>query len=228
MIPRIDEPGSAALPSTTHDVAARVERKDAAENRQRVLDAAQQLFSEQGVEAVSMHQIAMAAGVGQGTLYRRYAHKGELCTDLMFEYAKRFQEDVAEYLAESSGSTPPLEQLTWILSRAMNLVDAKFSLMAAIGDACWGGRRLERFKTPWYQWYHSTVAGLLEEAIARGEMRPVDTTFSADAIIAALGPDVYQFQREVRGLTPDQILAGVCRIFAEHATGPAPATAATT
>jgi AcrR family transcriptional regulator len=223
-----DGPGSATLVPEPHDVAARAERRDAAENRQRVLQTAQRLFSEHGVEAVSMHQIAMAAGVGQATLYRRYAHKGELCTDLMFEYANRFREEVAEYLAESRDGTPPLDQLTWVLSRAVQLVETKFSLLAAIGDACWGGRRIEKFQSPFYAWYHSTVAGLLTEAIARGDMRPVDTTFAADAIIAALSPDVYQFQREVRGLTRAQILDGVCRIFAEHAANPSTSAEART
>jgi hypothetical protein len=146
----------------------------------------------------------------------------------MVEFAGRLRQEVEEYLAESSESTPPLDQLTSVLSRAVQLVETKFSLLAAIGDACWGGRRIEKFQSPWYTWYHSTVAALLSEAIARGDMRPVDTTFAADAIIAALGPDVYQFQCEVRGLTPAQILDGVCRIFAEHsATHPPSAQDAT-
>src|SRR5579863_10730546 len=88
----------------------RHERRDAAEHRQRILEVAQRLFAEHGVDAVSMHQIAMEAGIGQGTLYRRYRHKGELCVDLMRERHEQFAQDVATLFARTE-SAPVLERL---------------------------------------------------------------------------------------------------------------------
>ena len=55
----------------------RSERRDAAENRQRILNAALKLFEQNGVEQVSMNQIAIEAQIGPGTLYRRYRDKSE-------------------------------------------------------------------------------------------------------------------------------------------------------
>jgi AcrR family transcriptional regulator len=52
-------------------------RADAAENRDRVLEAARQLFSERGLE-ISMREIARRAGVGPATLYRRFPTKQSL------------------------------------------------------------------------------------------------------------------------------------------------------
>ena len=46
-------------------------RRDAAANRERILDTARRLFSEQGLDA-SMDDVARGAGVGAGTLYRRF------------------------------------------------------------------------------------------------------------------------------------------------------------
>jgi AcrR family transcriptional regulator len=197
----------------------RRERRDAAENRKRVLAVAERLFEESGVEAVSMHQIAQAAGVGQGTLYRRYPHKGELCRDLLSETTQRFRQEIEDYLARNEGGTPALERLISVLARFVQLMETKTSLLAAIGDACWGQRRAEKFQSPGYQWIHGTVAALLTEAVAKGELRALDARFTADALLAALSPDVYQFQREERGLTPQEILQGVCRIFAEGSPG---------
>src|SRR2546421_10428486 len=77
----------------------RHERSDAAEHRQRILEVARRLFAEHGVGATSMHQIAMAAGVGQGTLYRHYADNGEICMVLLREGHERFAQEVAELLA---------------------------------------------------------------------------------------------------------------------------------
>ncbi|WP_407310040.1 TetR family transcriptional regulator [Desulfosporosinus sp. SB140] len=44
----------------------RQERRDAAENRQRILDAAIKLFEQHGVKQVSMNQIALEAHIGSG------------------------------------------------------------------------------------------------------------------------------------------------------------------
>src|SRR3954463_1906613 len=58
-------------------------RKDAERNRQRILTAAGELFTERGL-GVTLDDIARHAGVGVGTVYRRYADK-ELLIDALFE-----------------------------------------------------------------------------------------------------------------------------------------------
>jgi AcrR family transcriptional regulator len=198
-------------PSGSHE--KRAERRDAAENRMRVLIVARQLFDEHGVESVSMHQIAQAAGVGQGTLYRRYPHKGELCRDMMSETFESFRAETEQYLAENAG-IPALERLNCLLGRYLDVMDTKTSLLAAIDDSCGGQRRVEKFQTTGYQWAHGTLSTLLAEAVSNGELRPIDPSFTADTILAASSVDVYQFQRDVRGLSRDEILQNLRRIFA--------------
>jgi AcrR family transcriptional regulator len=57
-------------------------RRDAVRNRERVLAAADAVFAEQGLEA-TLADIAEHAGVGVGTIYRRFADKGALVAALM-------------------------------------------------------------------------------------------------------------------------------------------------
>ena len=52
-------------------------RKDAERNRQRVLEAARELFAVKGMEA-TLNDVAQHANVGVGTVYRRFATKEEL------------------------------------------------------------------------------------------------------------------------------------------------------
>lgn len=59
-------------------------RADAQRNRERILAAARELIAEQG-GAVEMTDIADAAGVGVGTLYRRFPDKHELVVELLRE-----------------------------------------------------------------------------------------------------------------------------------------------
>jgi AcrR family transcriptional regulator len=70
------------------------ERADAARNRAAVLDAAQRLFREHGVDAVSMDAIAAAAGVGKGTLFRRFGDKAGLGVALLDERERALQQAI--------------------------------------------------------------------------------------------------------------------------------------
>ena len=74
---------------------ARPLRRDAARNRQLLLEAARSVFAERGLEA-TLDDVARAAGVGVGTAYRHFANKFELatavleeCIDVMVESAEK-------------------------------------------------------------------------------------------------------------------------------------------
>ncbi|EWT00510.1 TetR family transcriptional regulator [Intrasporangium oryzae NRRL B-24470] len=77
------------------------ERADAARNRRRALAAAEALFAERGVHSVTMDDVAAAAGVGKGTLYRRFTDKGGLASALLSERAIALQGEIL-------GGPPPL------------------------------------------------------------------------------------------------------------------------
>src|SRR5947207_15864997 len=109
----------------------RHERRDAAEHRQRILEVARRLFAEHGVGATSMHQIAMAAGVGQGTLYRRYAHKGELCMDLLRRRHEQFVEEIATLLA-TRATSPALERLDTVLAKCVALLEEQGIMLGPV------------------------------------------------------------------------------------------------
>ena len=63
---------------------ARPLRRDAERNRQRILAAAAEVFNERGLD-VSLDEIARHAGVGVGTVYRRFSTKEELVEALFME-----------------------------------------------------------------------------------------------------------------------------------------------
>jgi AcrR family transcriptional regulator len=190
----------------------RAERRDAVESRRRILQEARRLFEEMGVGAVSMHAIAHAAGVGQGTLYRRYANKGELCFDLIKESAGDLQAGVEAYLQQSA-DLPALTRLDGVLERLVAYTEEKLPMMGAIRDAYCGDNRVMQFANPFYRWIHGCIAGLYTEAEAMGDIAPLDPAFTADALLGVLSPQVYEFQRRERGFTPEQILSGVRRLY---------------
>jgi AcrR family transcriptional regulator len=68
---------------STSPSADRPLRRDAERNRQRILEAAREAFAEDGL-AVTLDEIARRAGVGVGTIYRRFPDKEQLI-DALFE-----------------------------------------------------------------------------------------------------------------------------------------------
>lgn len=70
------------LPSMASVESAPALRADAARNRQRILDAAIEVFAERGLEA-STADIAARAGVGEATLFRRFPTKDDLVTAIV-------------------------------------------------------------------------------------------------------------------------------------------------
>jgi AcrR family transcriptional regulator len=206
----------------------RHERRDAAEHRQRILEVAQDLFAERGVDAVSMHQIAKAVGIGQGTLYRRYRHKGELCMDLMREHHERFAEEIAA-LFDASRTISALELLDGVLIKMVALLEDQVTFLGPIGgtmpqdDQCndsGSSRHLSSQQSPWYLWLHELLSGLLAEAVERGELASFDIPFTVDTMLAVLNPPFYRFQRLERGFSQERILQGVRHIYIEGVQKP--------
>ena len=93
-------PSSAGpAPSVADAKPARPLRRDAEENRRRLLEAAREVFAEAGFEA-TMDDVAARAGVGVGTAYRRFANKEELIGALFQDRIDELEAIIDRALAE--------------------------------------------------------------------------------------------------------------------------------
>lgn len=196
------------LEATALGGRVRGERRDAAGSRRRLLDAARGLFKSRGVDGVSMYEIGRAAGVGQGTLYRRFEHKGVLCSALLAEHVEDFYEETWER-AETE-DRPALARLAWFLDRLARFNERNADLLGAIRDAADGGRRVEMYRNPFYGWLRATVVALLRRAEEEAEIRPnLDLECAADTLLAALNIDLYLYQRRELGMSRGRILSAL-------------------
>jgi AcrR family transcriptional regulator len=194
-------------------VPERRERSDARENRRLLLAVAKQLFAAQGAAATSMKEIARAAGVGQGTLYRHFAHKGELCGALIKEDLTDFQERIGTLIDDPQAGASPLARLDLLLGERIRLTESHLPLFAAMEEAMTAEQRAKQFRGPFGTWTHEHIVRLLTEAVAQGEVAPLDITFSADAILAAVSPQLYSYQRHECGYSVERIIAGLRRLY---------------
>ncbi|MBW7453495.1 TetR/AcrR family transcriptional regulator [Paenibacillus sepulcri] len=196
----------------------RVERRDARERRQLILQKASELFAEHGVENVSMRQIAREAGVGQGTLYRSYAHKGELCLDLIEEQCIRNHEKMAGYLKENNNESLRV-RLEVILEYHLISLQENSHVLAAIQAPTSEERQNVTFHTLHYELVHSVIHGLFQEYIETGGEKQLDPVYMADSIMATLRPDVYLFHRQHRNYSAEEIRSKLFQIYIDPIFG---------
>lgn len=211
----IDEVGS----------TCRQERRDAAANRERILQTAEKLFTQHGVANVNMADIAQAAEVGKGTLYRRFTNKAELCLALMDTQMIEFQNGILSRLQQMSAqNTPKMDQLDQFIDALIYFTDAHAPLLCEVQRAGLlqehdpDGLELPHF------WQYMTVNGLLKAAVLNGEIADtLDIDYLADAILAPLKADIFYYQREIRGFSLDRISAGLRLLLAglRHCNGSA-------
>lgn len=188
------------------------ERRDAAENRQRILEMARKLFDRYGVEQVSMNQIATETQIGPGTLYRRYRNKSELCLDLIKSSMDECFDCVENYLRQHL-TDPPEKRLKEILQIFIRFRDKKIELLAEVEDSTFDLRTNTITQTPVYNRMHDIIVRLFNEMTAT-EQAESNNVFRADMLIYALiKGDSYVFQKDYRGYTPESFLDQLCLTF---------------
>lgn len=107
------------------------ERRDAAANRQRILAAARRLVAEGGPAALSMDAVATAAGVGKGTIFRRFGDRAGLTGALLDEYMRGFQDAFLTGAPPLGPGAPPGERLEAFLIALIHLHHENLSVAVA-------------------------------------------------------------------------------------------------
>lgn len=189
--------------------AGAAERRDAARNRAAILAAARVLFDEKGVTRVTMEEIARVAGVGKGTLYRRFPNKAFLCRELLDEPTRELQRETLQLTGDDALGA--LEKLDLFLDRLVRFTDRNLELLYGGRESLGGTDRLAQFAHPAHDWQRWTVLGLLRTAARDGELGPahLDLEYLAVALLAPLDVDLFYYQRRLQGLSVERISAGL-------------------
>ena len=111
------------VPETSGITSAHSSRRaDAVRNRTAILKAAKQLVAEQGTE-VAMGEIARAAGVAVGTLYRHFPNKTDLLAAVVNEYVEALADDAQDaWERVEAGGSDAAQELLGFLERALEMI----------------------------------------------------------------------------------------------------------
>lgn len=176
-------------------------RADAARNRGRILAAAAELFAARGVDNVSMGDVAAAAGVGKGTLYRHFGDRCRLVLAILDERERAFQRALLSGPAPLGPGAAPLERLDAFVAALIERLEVSGELLAAAELAAGGYARRDH---PVQASHRHHVVVLLREA-------GIDDRggYLAEAILAPLAPTLYLRARREHGVSREAIRSAV-------------------
>lgn len=175
-------------------VGAPIERADAARNRRRILEVADGLFARKGADNVSMDEVAEAAGVGKGTLYRRFRDKAGLAIAVLDEKERRLQEKILRGPPPLGPDGDPKERIRALVGEMLTLID-QHTETYIVSES--GGNR---YRSGWYDVLRRTVV------ICLADLKPdVDPAIWADAVLAPLNAELFNFLRHERGFSLTRI-----------------------
>jgi AcrR family transcriptional regulator len=163
------------------DEAAQTEkpmRADARRNRQRLLDAARQVFTEQGASA-SMEAIAKQAGVGVGTLYRHFPNRFDVVEAV-------YQDDVDELEESARRAVDELEPWPAVVAffdAFLNYARRKGAMMSELQQAF---EKHPEFRSKMRQRIEGAFALVLDRAKAEGQVRSDVTGADVIALTAPI------------------------------------------
>jgi len=137
-------------------------RADAERNRQRLLDAAREVFAERGLD-VTLDEIARHAGVGTGTAYRRFPNKHALVEALMIERIGELEATARECLADPD----PWRGIAGYLEKALQQQSADRGLKEVLFSPGVARERVAEARLR----LAPVVTELVERAVAAGAVR---------------------------------------------------------
>jgi len=181
-------------------------RADATRNREKILCAATTLVQERGIEHVSMDDVARAACVGTGTLYRRFGDRAGLALALLEAGDVELQDGFLRGAPPLGPGAPPRERLLAFFSALSHLLDEHGELIAE-------AQRTKPASTPFgggpYGAYHTHVRILLRELDPA-----LDIDVLAHVLLAPFRAELYgHLVGDTRAVGRERLLAALATLL---------------
>ncbi|MFE2375615.1 TetR/AcrR family transcriptional regulator [Streptomyces sp. NPDC059398] len=191
-------------------------RKDAARNRAAAFAAADDLFARcESPDAVTMADIAAAAGVGKATLFRAFGDRTGLIRALYGARLEPVRSAADEGPPPLGPAAPPLLRVPALLDALLCFkLDNRHLALALEGT---GGGGAGPYRAEHYEWWHGLLRGALEEIPGLAG----DSDFTAHALLAAVRADLVEHlvgqERTGRERMRSQLAAFTARVLGSAA-----------
>ncbi len=191
-------------------------RKGLLERRERILDAATEIFATKGFQQATIDDIAALAGVGKGTIYRRVGRKEDFINLL---YSRAADTAFSHLSSKIKTRDDPILQFKEAVNAICEVYENNLDLMSLlISKMPVLLEQKELKKSPIAKNdIFQLIENILQRAIEKDELRPVDTRPIVKGLFFFLNPYHYEYLRsrgnytkgEIAQLTIDLFLDGL-------------------
>lgn len=154
------------------------------DTRQRILDAAIRVFARKGYHATRMDDIVAEAQVSKGGVYFHFPGKEALFLALIDEFAQRLEDRLRRAIESQRGG---IRRVTAALEAGLDT----FTEYRALGkifliQAAGLGEPFERKRHEINDRFAALIRAYLDQAVAEGDIPPLDTDVTAYAWVGAI------------------------------------------
>ncbi|MGV9710720.1 TetR/AcrR family transcriptional regulator [Gordonia sp. NPDC003424] len=167
--------------SPATDAGHRKLRADAERNRLRIIEAARELFAERGLD-VTLDDVAAHAGVGVGTVYRRFANRDELIVGVLTEHLAQLTDAARGAL----DNPDPWEAVVDLLTLVASTMATDRGLAAIIVQIDHSHTDIEATKTDLTAQVQQVFDRAKDAGVLRPDLEPTDF-FGVLIMLSAIG-----------------------------------------
>ena len=178
-------------------------RADAQRNRNKILAVTEQLLTKNDVKTITMAQIAQAAHIGIGTIYRKFPTKGDLLLALAYDQLDGFLDEHKDLLQKTNITRKDVEQT---ITDYLSFREQRMKLSTGSFESA-----LKYYQRENYQRLYKLFCHLISNQNPQIDDQTV--SFRADMLIAMLRSDSYHLQRCERGLTIQELVVQIMKLF---------------
>lgn len=150
-----------------------------------ILTAAAKLFATQGFDRTSMRDIAQECGISKATLYHYFPDKDSIIRPMVMGTTRSIFQHVS---ALDDPERPPLERLRTLMVETATFFERYRWAWIAGSAIFWNDPQIRRRKQrlEWRDRYETLLRSIIEEAIRRGDMRPMDVALAGRLVASTL------------------------------------------
>lgn len=169
--------------------------KEFKNKRERLLEAAKEIFAEKGLEKSTVSEIVAKAGVAQGTFYLYFRSKNALISAIADDLLQKILHEMKK---ETAGCTDFWEVLK-------KIIDVTFRVTRMYKDVlalCYSGLAIEdslleweRIYNPYYAWLAEFIQAGIRNGVLRPHLDPNRTAKMVIGLIESAAEQTYLFDR---------------------------------